>query len=154
TRRPGGGRTVILLQGRSQEPRMLAFSPDGTLLACGGSATHVQLWGLNKPGKAKGGLGPLGKHFPVLFLAAGHLLTAMHHHGRSRGGLRLAKRPFDKSLSEVAPQTHYTYGIPTLDRRAVVLLASNQFNLIECRELPDLRLRWSQTRSHKDNDVP
>jgi WD40 repeat protein len=133
---------------------MLSFSPDGTLLACGGSATQVQLWDLNKPGKAKGVLGPLGEHFAVVFLADDHLLTAMHHHGRSRGGVRLTKRPFDKTLCEVAPQTHYTDGIATLDRRSVVLLGSACGDVIECRELPDLRLRWTQTRSRKDNTDP
>src|SRR5262245_36602982 len=136
---------MIVLEGRNQEPKSLTFSPNGTLLACGGSATHVQLWDLSKPSKALGVLGPAGPHEAVVFLSDDLLLTATcrPHKARGTGCLRLARRPFTSLLCSVAdsPAPAYWDAVPTLDRQAVVLVTlsgnypGTHGTYLECREL-------------------
>jgi WD40 repeat protein len=66
---------MIYLEGRKQDVDALTFSPDGKLLAVGGSASHVQLWDLGTRTVRKM-LGPRGPHRAVAFLPGGVLMTA------------------------------------------------------------------------------
>jgi WD40 repeat protein len=148
---------VIVLQGRNQEPRSLTFSPDGTLLACGGSATHVQLWDLTKPGKARGVLGPKGPHYGVTFIGDDLLLSASCLSGsREYFGLRLARRPFTSVLFQLDAGGSYWDARATNDGRAVVLVdVSGDYpgvsqSCVLCRDLPDLTLRWVVPQPDRD----
>jgi WD40 repeat protein len=149
---------VIVLQGRSQEPHSLTFSPDGNYLACGGSATHVQLWDLTKPGKAKGVLGPKGPHYGVTFIGDDLLLSASCLSGyREYFGLRLARRPFTSVLLQIDPGGSYWDARATNDGRAVILTdpSANYPGLttrssVVCLELPDLNLRWVAPQPARD----
>jgi WD40 repeat protein len=148
---------VIVLTGRNHTPSSLAFSPDGTLLACGGTATHVQLWDLTSPGKAKGVLGPKGPNYGVTFLADDHLLSAACLSGyREYFGLRLARRPFAATVLQEDPGGSYWDARPTGDGRAVVLTQPSgdypgvDGSCVVCRELPGLKLRWVTPAPHRD----
>jgi WD40 repeat protein len=149
---------MIVLPGRNQEPHTLTFSPDGTFLACGGSAPHVQLWDLTNPGRATNVLGPKGPHYGVTFIGDDLLLSATCLSGyREYFGLRLARRPFTSVLLQIDPGGSYWDARATNDGRAVVLVDPScdypgieSRSSIVCRELPDLTLRWAAPQPARD----
>jgi WD40 repeat protein len=129
---------MIYLDGCKQDVDALTFSPDGRELAVGGSASHVQLWDLDRR-KTQAVLGPNGPHRAVMFLGGDYLLTAT-----GSGNVRLSARPFTQVANREAPGITYLHAAPTVDGWAVVLVGQLNYGpYMECWELPDLRgLRW------------
>jgi WD40 repeat protein len=130
---------MIVLEGRKQDVDALVFSPDGLELAVGGTGSHVQLWDLAQ-GKAKPVLGPQGPHRGVGFLADDLLFTVTG--GRA---VRVTSRRTPEPPVEVQTDANYIHAAATADGKALVLVGQLNYGpYLECRELPDLRLRWAR----------
>jgi WD40 repeat protein len=140
------GAGMIYLEGRKQDVNALAFSPNGKLLAVAGTASNVQLWDLES-GTVRKVLGPSGPHVAFAFLPGGRIMTAT-----GNSALRI------ESLDGTGPRQVYTgdgtraegytfiRAAPTAPVDAVVLCGCHRYApLLECVNLPDLKLRWRKT---------
>jgi WD40 repeat protein len=138
---------MILLEGRKQDVDALVFSPDGKLLAVGGSASHVQLWDLETR-TARRVLGPKGEHRAVAFLPGGGIMTAT-----SENAIRFeALTPSGLPRREVTPGGTYPGGSTYI--HAVLAPAGDSLvvcgqrlytPLLTCFDLEDMTNRWTRT---------
>jgi WD40 repeat protein len=131
---------VIVLDGRKQDVDALVFSPDGSELAVGGSASHVQLWDLARR-KARPILGPRGPHRAVGFVGDGVFSVI------GAGQLQVVNRASGETIEHLIAGGNYNFlhGAATADGRAIVLVGQKDYGPhLEGRALPGLTPLWSR----------
>ncbi|MFQ3592178.1 MAG: WD40 repeat domain-containing protein [Gemmataceae bacterium] len=101
---------MIVLEGRKQSIKGLAFSPESNLLAVAGTASHVQLWDL-KERKVRPILGPKGPHHVVAFLGPNRLVSL------TTSELRCLRLPthYDRLDLNRSLGAYFFHGCPTTE---------------------------------------
>jgi len=127
---------MILLQGRKQTIEALAFSPEGDRLAVAGTASHVQLWDLNKR-KARPILGPAGPHRAVYFLGPQRLVSLTPFE------LRWVKLPNSYERFDLNPAADYLHGCPLPEGGFVLVGRRDDSPQVLCLNSQGL-VRWTQ----------